>query len=86
MDSQGFSTGYSALHKAAMNNQADAIDALIEAGADIELMSNVNQAPLFLAACYTCSDSMLALLKRGAAVSTRTEHTERCRCTLFAVK
>ena len=65
--------GLSALHKAAIRDQARAIDALIDAGADIDLKSNNGGTPLFLAAYYSCSKSMLTLLKRGAEVMMRDE-------------
>lgn len=51
----------------------DSIDALVEAGADIELKSQVGLIPLFHAAAGGGCKAMLTLLKRGANVRARAE-------------
>lgn len=62
------STGYTALHMAADNNEVAAIDALIEAGANIETQDQHNWTPLHSAARYNgCSDALLALSKKHQA-------------------
>lgn len=65
-------TGITALHRAARHDQAGAIAALLEAGADIELQASSLGANALLAATSTsASNAMLALLQRGAAVNVR---------------
>ena len=64
--------GHSALHKVvARRHKAGVIDALVEAGADIELKSNSGDTPLFRAAYFSNAEALLALLKRGASVLVR---------------
>lgn len=64
-------TGCSALHEAADEDQAGSVDALIEAGADTELCSNVGLTPLANAAPLANAKSSLALLRHGAAIDAR---------------
>lgn len=62
------STGYTALHMAADNNEIAAINALIEAGADAEAQDQHCWTPLHSAARYNgCSEAVLALLKKHQA-------------------
>lgn len=64
--------GATATHRAAENNQACTIDALIEVGADIEVKTNTSgRTPLRDAALGDNRDAMLTLLRHGAAVNTR---------------
>ena len=53
-----------------------AIDALVEAGANIEAKTNLGRTPLFDGAYYCERDSMHALLRRGAAVNVSDSHGE----------
>lgn len=59
-----------ALHIAAENNQAEAVDTLMEAGAALELRTKRGLTPLLAAAAMstTCT-SMRALLRHGAVVT-----------------
>ncbi|CAM9144245.1 unnamed protein product [Ectocarpus fasciculatus] len=66
------STGYTALHMAADNNQSSAVGVLIAAGADLESQDVHQWTPLHCAARYnTCRDVVLELLRRGAKVDAR---------------
>lgn len=62
--------GDTALHKAIENYQQDAVDALLDAGADIEMKTRDNDStPLWQAVAYDFRTAMLALLQRGADVN-----------------
>lgn len=67
------STGYTALHMAADNNQVAAIEVLVQAGADVEAQDQHHWTPLHCAARYNCcQDAISALLvKHGANVNAR---------------
>lgn len=58
--------GYSALHRAAHEDQAGAIDALIKAGANIEMGNRHGHTALAEATLSTKCEAMLALLQHGA--------------------
>lgn len=60
-----------ALHVPARSDQADAVDVLVEAGADVDLWSSTGYTPLFSAVHESCSKSTLALLRHGANVDVR---------------
>ena len=62
----------SALHIAAAKDFACSVDALIEAGAGVEIQSRDGETPLCLAAKGGLVKALLALLRRGALVSART--------------
>lgn len=60
-------TGYTALHHAAKHNQVGSIDALVDAGADLELQSTTESTALHFAAAFPdCEAAVLALLRHGA--------------------
>lgn len=66
--------GLTALHYAAVRNQAGTINALVEAGADVE--SKVNESggggtPLHASSVMRCYEATLALLKKGADVQAK---------------
>ncbi|CAM9626260.1 unnamed protein product, partial [Laminaria digitata] len=68
------SRGLTALHYAAVRNQADAIVALAEAGADIEATVDEDGGggtTLHAAAVMRCYEAALALLKLGANMEAR---------------
>lgn len=64
------STGYTALHYAAKHNQARSINALAEAGANLEAQDDLQGGTALHAAAETaeCAATLLALLQRGANV------------------
>lgn len=65
------SRGLTALHYAAVRNQAGAIDALVEAGADIEARVHDHGGggtPLHASAVMRCREATRALLRHGANV------------------
>ncbi|CAM9443039.1 unnamed protein product, partial [Ectocarpus sp. 12 AP-2014] len=65
----GDSTGYTALHTAADNNQGAAARALVKAGADIEARDVRQRSPLHSAARYnSCCDVVRSLMRCGADV------------------
>lgn len=62
------SSGYTALHMAADNNQVGAIDVLVEAGADIQAQDQHDWTPLHSAARYDgCSEAVQVLLQTHGA-------------------
>ena len=67
------SLGYTALHCAALNlnGTSDAIDALVEAGANIEALTIYDATPLHLAASDLKPVAVSALLRRGADVNAQ---------------
>lgn len=58
--------GNSALHKAVFHDQAGSVDALIEAGADMEMKIGGGATPVWVAAFFYSSKALLALLLKGA--------------------
>ncbi|CAM9140246.1 unnamed protein product [Scytosiphon promiscuus] len=71
VDVNRLTDGYTALHRAALNNRVDAIDVLVEAGADIEIEDDDDCTP-FLDACSNhCHEAVLALFKHGANIEAR---------------
>lgn len=71
VDVNRLTDGYTALHRAALNNRVGAIDVLVEAGADIEMEDDDDCTP-FLDACSNhCHEAALALFKHGANVEAR---------------
>ena len=67
--------GWSALHGAALADQAGAIDALTKAGADMEIKCNMGRTPLCTAAENDSPNALLALLQNGAGI--RVQDDER---------
>ena len=63
--------GYTALHDAAENDFVLSIDALIEAGANMEVKTLAGDTPLSVAARACCAKSVLALLRKGAVANAR---------------
>ncbi|MYA36262.1 MAG: ankyrin repeat domain-containing protein, partial [Gammaproteobacteria bacterium] len=55
------------LHEAAMSGDADAVRALIEAGADVEARRN-DRTPIFFAAVFGHADAVRALIEAGADI------------------
>ncbi len=66
--------GGTALHSAAENDQLGAIDALVEAGADVEMTNTRGSTPLSVAARKSKWKAMAALLRQGANVHARDNH------------
>ena len=62
---QPFPTQYTALHLAAMFNPA-AVSVLLEANADVNVVSSNNQSPLFWAAGKNHREAVIALCAAGA--------------------
>lgn len=60
------SLGCTALHRAALNNQAGAIDVLVEAGAIIDAPDKAGRTALHSASAEGSSDAVVALLGHGA--------------------
>lgn len=58
-------TGKASLHHAAMRNQVASIDALVKAGANLEIRDTYMNTALHFAAAE-CEDAVLALLRHGA--------------------
>lgn len=69
--------GYTALHTVAYGGEPDEIDALVEAGANLDaraghnLIGNESQTPLHLAGGHLTVWNMAALLRQGADVNAR---------------
>lgn len=63
--------GATALHVAALNDQADAVHVLVEAGANTDVKTGDGRTPLSCAAAFGSCKAMLALLQRGASMTTR---------------
>ena len=61
-------TGKTALHHAADKNEVGAIDALVEAGADLEVKDSAGRTPFGTAASTKDGGAMRALLRHGANV------------------
>ncbi|CAM9238403.1 unnamed protein product [Hapterophycus canaliculatus] len=71
VDVNRLTDGYTALHRAALNNRVGAIDVLVEAGADLEIEDDDDCTP-FLDACSNhCHEAALALYKHGANIEAR---------------
>lgn len=69
---------YTALHHAAISNEATAVDVLVEAGADIEVPGgDESSTPLHSAAEHRSQEALLALLKHGADANARSEYLDR---------
>ena len=58
--------GWSPLHRAAANNQVEAIDALLKAGANVNQLSKSQAPPLWFAAANNHREAVTALLDAGA--------------------
>ncbi len=72
MDVNSCNRGDSALHNALFLDQACSVDALIEAGADIEIKATTTGAtPVSRAALFCSHKALLALLLKGAITSAR---------------
>ncbi|CAN0011322.1 unnamed protein product, partial [Hapterophycus canaliculatus] len=61
------------LHAVAHHNKADAIPALVEAGANIEARDNRGLTPLWYSAFHGACAAMLSLLEMGADVHTKSD-------------
>ena len=73
MNDPCYSTGLTALDIAVRHDQAGAVDALVAAGADVELKKQADDGSTPLAQAAYCSSgkAMLALLQHGAKVDAR---------------
>lgn len=64
------SSGWTALHQAALHNQAEAVEVLLEAGADANVESlpgsRFHETPLLAAAEYMSNEALRVLLRNGA--------------------
>ena len=67
--------GFSVLHKAIKHKQVGVIDALVEAGADVERRTSFGQTPIVYAFRRDCHNLpvMIALLRGGADVNARSD-------------
>eukprot|EP00042_Codosiga_hollandica_P026076 m.120621 g.120621 ORF g.120621 m.120621 type:complete len:282 (-) comp52087_c0_seq1:96-941(-) len=63
-----------ALHGASKRNLVQALNALVDLGADLEAANMYQATPLHLAACNNQADASAHLLKRGAKVEARNQH------------
>ena len=63
--SKPFSTQWTALHYAAVNNPS-AVPILLEANAEVNVMDGGNQSPLFYAARNNYREAVIALCAAGA--------------------
>lgn len=59
-------TGVTALHEAAICNQAVVIDVLVEAGGDVDVQTMEGETPLHVACKNRSPEAVLALLRHGA--------------------
>ena len=66
--------GWTPLHKAAEYGTAEAIDALVAAGADVEARDKDDWTPLHWAAGYGTVENINVLLDAGADVAARTKY------------
>lgn len=64
----GDELGYTALQRAATNGRVEAVNVLVDAGADVNIETVNRGTPLHVATVYSRVESMLALLKRGANI------------------
>lgn len=69
VDKRVFKRGETLLHLAAREPSAEFIQALIEAGANIEVLNDQNKTPLYQALFYQVIPSLEALLNAGAKFS-----------------
>ena len=69
-----------ALHHAAMNGKADAIDALIKAGAYMNAKDSGGKTALHIAAINEKADVIAALLRAGAAMDGADYHFTELLC------
>lgn len=66
----------SALHRAAFNNNVEAINALVEAGGNTEATNGHGRSPLHEAASAHSADAVRALLAHGAYINAQDDHNE----------
>jgi len=61
------------LHTAAFNNSSDAINLLLDRGAELEARNQYGRTPLFWAVLNNSADAVILMIKRGADVKARDE-------------
>ena len=61
--------GWSPLHRAAMYNHVEAINALLKGGANVNQLDNYQQSPLLKAAMENHVEAINALVEAGANVN-----------------
>lgn len=88
MNSVAESTGYTALHYAAKHGQLGAIDALVEAGGDVNALDGVrNGTPLHAAIGFRdCEATLLSLLRHGAREDSTRKDKKTPLCVAVAVR
>lgn len=62
------------LFLAVVGNQADLIDLILDAGADIDARNTRHKTPLMVAASYSHTESVKTLIRRGAKVNLKDEN------------
>ena len=72
------STGCTALRHAAVRNHADAVEVLIDAGADIEVKDEEGRSPLLVSNCLGHLDIAIMLVKAGADVCVTDNKGRTC--------
>jgi len=63
--------GADALHWAALQNQVDSIDALLDRGVDVAARDMLGRTPLMAAAAFGSTEAATVLIARGAEVGAR---------------
>lgn len=63
--------GFTPLHTAACSNQAGSVDVLLDHGFAVDVKDSTLQTPLHIAAREASHDALLALMRRGAGLNTR---------------
>jgi ankyrin repeat protein len=78
-------SGMTALHWASMFGQLEAVELLVDHGAEIDILNSGMNSPAMLAAAFGRADTVIFLVGRGASVTTGLRNSVDMDCMLMAI-